>query len=210
MSSKTLSAILLALGLSACASLPPPDTGAAGSAGTLSLVTQSRTLHLASRPGFSPARYDGLAVGRIDIRRPAQLDDQDQAGYETLRAALAEQLAKTSAAPGTSGTPAAPAKNALRMDVALYDVQPVSPALNVLSAAALFLPLDTGAVTLEATFTDADGTVQARRTERLSGDVTSILSGFSRYERLKEALIDWAARCGSWDKQACATAASGS
>jgi len=201
MSRKTLGAMILAAGLSACASLPPPAAKPAAGTGALQIVTQSRTLRLASRPDFSPARYDGVALGRIDIRRPAELDSDDQAGYEALRATLAEQLAKTQAAQ---------AKNALRMDIALYDVEPVSPALNVISAVALFLPLDTGAVTLEATFTDADGVVQAHRTERLTGDVTSILSGFSRYERLQEALADWAARCGSWDKQACATVASGS
>ena len=209
MSSKTLSAILLALGLSACASLPPPDTGAAGSAGTLSLVTQSRTLHLASRPGFSPARYDGLAVGRIDIRRPAQLDDEDRAGYETLRAA--------------------PPSNSPRRRPRRYVGYAGRAGEERLAHGCRAVRCPAGQPRAERAFgrravpaagyrrRDAGSDLHrcrrhrpARRTERLSGDVTSILSGFSRYERLKEALVDWAARCGSWDKQACATAASGS
>lgn len=183
---KALCAAISAAALAGCASLPSPSVD---SVDALQPLHQSRTLRIAAHPGFDLLQHDGLVVGTVSLRDAQITDAEEQQAREAMREQFAQRLA-----PILSGS----AEKGLRMDVALYDIRPVSPALNVLSAAALFLPLDSGALTLEATFRDADGNVLVRRTERLSGSVVNISESFSRYGRLTDALNDWAAQCVQW------------
>ena len=182
---KALCAAVSVAVLGGCASLPEPS---ADSADALQPLHQSRTLRIAAQPGFDLQRYDGLVAGSIRLRE-AQTTDEESQARDALREQFTQQLT-----PLLSGS----AEQGLRMDVELYDIRPVSPTLNVLSAAALLLPLDSGALTLEATFRDAGGNVLVRRTERISGSVVNISEGFSRYGRLADALNDWAAQCAQW------------
>ncbi|MFZ1871533.1 MAG: hypothetical protein WAU54_01880, partial [Chania sp.] len=82
--------------------------------------------------------------------------------------------------------------------IELYDNQPVSPALNVLSAVVLLVQLDSGALTLKTTFRDNAGQIQAIRVERLSGSVLNIAESLSRYGRLTDALTDWTTQWERW------------
>lgn len=178
--------------LTGCASLPDtPSNTTANTAESMPLIHQSRTLRVSTLPGFDIQQYDGLRLGTIQMRSPdkTSINTEDQAAHEKLRTALTQRLA-----PLLAGT----AEKGLRMDIELYNVRPVAPALNVLSAVALLLPLDSGALTIEASYYDADGILQARRVERLSGSVTDIANGFSRFGRLEQALDDWAAQCDQW------------
>lgn len=183
---KTLCLMVSFAVLTGCASLPDSNTD---SADALQPLHQSRTLRIAAQPGFDLQQHDGLLAGSVTLRETQLADAEEQQTRETMREQFAQRLT-----PMLSGS----AEKGLRMDVELYDIRPVSPALNVLSAAALFLPLDSGALTLEATFRDADGNVLVRRTERLSGSVVNISESFSRYGRLTDALNDWAAQCAQW------------
>lgn len=178
--------------LTGCVSLPDaPLNTAANTAESMPLIHQSRTLRMSTRPGFDIQQYDGLRLGTIQMRVPdtTRVEIDEQAAHEKLRTTLTQRLT-----PLLTGT----VEKGLRMDIELYNVRPVALALNVLSAVALLLPLDSGALTLEASYYDADGTLQAKRVERLSGNVTDIANGFSRFGRLEQALDDWATQCSQW------------
>ena len=189
-----LSAAISVLALAGCVSLP--DVPASGNhTDVLPWRHQSRALQVAARSDFDPQQYDGLVLGAVQIRHAdtAEIHTED----ETLRRTLEQRLAVL---------PTGSIEKGLRMDIVLYDIRPVKPALNALSAVALFVPLDSGALTLEATFHDNEGNLLARRTERLSGSVVDIANGFSRYGRLNEALNRWAAQCEE-NRTRCAIAA---
>ncbi len=77
----------------------------------------------------------------------------------------------------------------------MLDIEPVTPAFNVVSIVLAFVPLDTGAMTVDTTYRDAEGCVQARRIERLSGSIFNIKASFSEYGQHRIVLSEWAQHC---------------
>ncbi len=185
-----MKAMLVAASLSllgACASLPPNARNEVAADSGLLLIHQDKSLRLYERAGFDPARFGQFALDRVEVQTDASLNAQQKIEEERLGAELQVQLGKLITAHASAPR--------LNMDIRLQDIQPVSPALNMLSIVLAFVPLDTGAMTVETTYRDAAGTIQARRIERLSGSVFNIKASFSEYGQHKLVLSAWAQHC---------------
>lgn len=161
---------------------------------SLKVMQQDRAFILALHPDFDVSRYDGLILGDVAMRSATSDKKKQVIEHDALDKTLSQHLT-----PRLTGSQ----HKGLRMDIELYDIQPVSPTLNVLSAVVLLLPLDSGGLTMKTTFRDSAGQVQAIRIERISGSVLNISESFSRYGRLTDALTDWTAQWDYWP--ACMT-----
>lgn len=178
----------------ACATLP--ETASLPITPDLDETYHSSTVVLRQRSGFDPADFDAARIDRIHIAVPDTASDAERAAYAALRKAFADAVS------GDSAQPARPTVRTARIELVVKDVRFVDPALNVLSAIALLVPLDKGAMTVEASFQDSQGTVVAQRFERVGGSALDIANALSRSGRLEQAARDWVATCSAWP--ACA------
>jgi hypothetical protein len=81
----------------------------------------------------------------------------------------------------------------LRIRAAITDVAPANPALNVVTTAVAFAPLDLGGAAIEAEFLDSmTGQRLAAMTERKKGSVTNLKGGFTELGHARSALKEWA------------------
>lgn len=173
--------------LSACSSLPASVHSAAAADTGLILIQQDRLVRLYARPDFNPKHFGEFALKRVEVQTTSSLDAEQKAEQERLGAELEAQLTKL--------LTKRDAASRLSMDIRLHDIKPVSPALNMVTLVLAFVPLDTGAVTVETTYRDDAGLIQARRIERLTGSVFNIKASFSAYGQHKLVLSEWALRC---------------
>lgn len=170
--------------LSACSTLPAAKLDA--SSADWQVIRNSASEDVRIRPATPAQAFAAPRLGKVEIQSAAK--DQDAVELEALRQSLADSLKlELASAPAN---PSAPTLN-----VSLSDPRPVSPVLNVASALLLFVPLDTGAISVEAELVAPDGTRIAVWRERLSGGVLDISASLSRWARVRNALSDWAKRC---------------
>ncbi|MFC0227004.1 hypothetical protein [Serratia aquatilis] len=181
--------LLLSLMLAGCAKLPDSSYRNVPEHNSLKIMQQDRAFVLAVHPNFNVSQYDGLILGEVTMRKSIDGNKKEVVEHDDLDKTLIQHLT-----PRLKGSNS----NGLRMDVEIYDIQPVSPTLNVLSAVVLLVPLDSGELTMKTTFRDNTGQVQAVRIERLSGSVMNISEGFSRYGRLTDALAEWTTHWDRW------------
>ncbi|AHG22819.1 hypothetical protein Z042_14465 [Chania multitudinisentens RB-25] len=184
-----ISSLLFILMLTGCAKLPESSYHSVKEQENLRVIQQDRALIMAVHPDFDVGQYDGLILGDVTVRSSTANDKREMSESAVLNQALAQHLALQLKGSQNKG---------LRMEIELYDIQPVDPTLNVLSAIVLLVPLDSGALTMKTTFRDNAGQVQVVRIERISGSVLNISESFSRYGRLNDALSDWARQWGNW------------
>lgn len=155
----------------------------------LVLAYQDRSMLLYLRPGFESSNVNHLELGRVAVQTSLSLGAEQKIEQEHLGTELESQLNKLLATRNTASR--------LSMDVRLYDIAPVSPAINVLTTLLFLAPLDTGALTVETLYRDDSGRIQARRLDRLSGSVFNLKAGFSAYGQHRLALNEWALRCSA-------------
>jgi hypothetical protein len=181
--------LLFILMLAGCVSLPESSYRNIPETDPLKIMLQDRAFILAVHPDFDVSQYDGLVLGEVTVRHATDDNKKQVIEHDALDKTLTRHLTPRLKGSQNSG---------LRMDIELYDIQPVSPALNVLSAVVLLVPLDSGALTMKTTFRDNAGQIQAIRVERLSGSVLNIAESLSRYGRLTDALTDWTTQWERW------------
>ncbi len=177
--------------LSGCAGLPQNAPGEAAAGAGLVLVHQDSSVRLYAKPGFNPARFGGYALEHVEVQPSAP---EHKAEQERLGAELAAQLAGLFAPGQFAPGQVAPR---LHLDIRLYDIKPVSPALNALTLVLAFAPLDTGAMIVDTIYRDDAGSIQAHRIEQLTGSIFNIKASFSAYGQHKIMLSEWAQRCGA-------------
>lgn len=86
-----------------------------------------------------------------------------------------------------------PGPTVLRVQAALTDIDTCSPALNALSTAALFVPLDMGGAAIEVEFYNSiTGERVAAMVDRKTGTPLQFKSSFSRFGHAKGAFEQWA------------------
>lgn len=173
--------------LSACASLPERSRNEAAADTDLVLIHQDKSVRLYARPGFDPSHFSEFKLNRVVVQAAASLDAEQKTEQERLGIDLEAQISKLLTKQHSA--------SCLSMDVRLNDIEPVSPALNVATLVLAFVPLDTGAMTVETTYRDDTGEVQVRRIERLTGSIFNIKASFSEYGQHKLALTEWVQRC---------------
>lgn len=176
--------------LAACAGLSDKATQASVvDKEELALVYQDRSTLLYLRPGFESSHVNHLELGRVTVQISLSLGAEQKAELEHLGTELESQLNKLLTTRDTASR--------LSMDVRLYDIEPVSPAINVLTTLLFLAPLDTGALTVETLYRDDTGRMQALRLDRLSGSVFNLKASFSAYGQHRLALNEWAQRCSA-------------
>ena len=180
-------AVMLLGQLVACASLPPnvPDEQVAD--GDLILIHQDNTVRLYARPGFDPLHFGEYALDRVEVQVAAAVNAQQKTEQEQLGAELQAQLKQLITVHDSA--------TRLNINIRLHDIKPVTPAFNMVSIVLAFVPLDTGAMTVDTTYRDAAGRIQVRRIERLSGSIFNIKASFSEYGQHKIVLSEWAQHC---------------
>lgn len=185
-----IKAILVLICLSAfsgCAGLPQIDPTEAVTNEGLILIHQDKSVRLYARPGFNPTRFGELVLDHVEVQALASLGAQQKAEQQQLGADLAAAFTRMP----KRGDGAL----RLHLDIRLYDIKPVSPALNALTLVVAFVPLDTGSVIVDTTYRDETGSIQAHRIEQLTGSVFNIKASFSAYGQHKIMLNEWARRC---------------
>lgn len=158
-------ALLLALSLAGCAASPPSSPSPAPTDAAWR-----------SMQAVDPARSSVGAVNWSAAARDA-LAPNERLGLE--------QALRSDLEAGLRSLPAEPRGRAVRLDVTVDHIEPVSPALNLASALVLFVPLDRGGAALELVATDeADGAPLAT----LRWSATAPLTQFgAQFERLGPA-----------------------
>ena len=153
----------------------------------LNLIYQDKLVRLYARPDFDPSRFEAFALDRVEVQTASSLDSKQKAEQEQLGTDLEAQITKLLTKRDSASR--------LSMYIRLHDIESVMPAINIATLAHVFLPLDTGAMTVETTYRDSAGYIQARRIERLNGSVFNIKASFSAYGQHKLILSEWAQRC---------------
>lgn len=186
--------VLCCLMLAACTGLPKVERLPPADAG-LTLTHAGRNRALMRQPGFDPAQYSGYRLGGVVVQTAPGLSARRAKAIERIRQDMTATLTRGEVAPAGS-------ESALQMDVTLKDIDASNTMLNILSAAALYLPFDAGAMTVETRLTDTQGHLVSLRRDRLQGRVTEIGKGWSKYGRIAKAAHRWSERCRIWP--ACA------
>ena len=172
----------------ACAELGPVTRAEPG----LTETWRDDTVSFRERPDFDASAWRGVRAGPVRVLLPEAMAAEDRAALEEIRSALETALARSPA--GRTGQ----GGDILTLETTIADVRLIDPALNVVSAVAVFVPLDTGAMTVTATWRDPSGRILAARTDRITGSPLDIRNALSRNGRLQTTARDWADACGSW------------
>jgi uncharacterized lipoprotein YmbA len=86
----------------------------------------------------------------------------------------------------------------VRIEVTVTGLNASNPAVNLLTAALVFLPLDAGGITFEARFYEGDSTEPFANIDfQHTSTPLEIRGSFSRYGHAKKALHDWAEQLAS-------------
>ncbi|WP_018605446.1 DUF3313 family protein [Uliginosibacterium gangwonense] len=172
-----------ALWLAACSTLPPnPSTSLKTG---WQVIRQDARLDVQVRAHQPVSSLSQPKLGRVSADASG-LSDDDQTELEKIRASLEQSLRQNLAAQATQQP---------SLNIRLRDAAPASTALNIASALLVILPLDTGAITVEAELLAPDGQRITLWRERVNGGMLDLGESFSRWGRIRNALEAWAQRC---------------
>lgn len=144
------------------------------------------------KPGFNWQDYNKLMVDPLIFRlngtsssNPFTPEELDTLAGE-IRTAFTKTLAPEIEVVNEPGA------HVLRIRAAATDIAASSPALNLLTTAAVFVPLDMGGASIEVEFMDSVTNERlAAMAERKTGTPLQLLSGFSRFGHAKKAFDQW-------------------
>lgn len=144
-------------------------------------------------PEFSWHAYSKVILEPVQIRiESAQAErkvnlGELQALAEDLRAKVAAKLAPEYPVVEASGG------DVLRIRAAITDVDPANPVLNVVTALALFVPMDMGGVSIEAEFIDSvSGRRMAAMADQKRGTPLQLAGSLKRFGHVRTAFDQWA------------------
>jgi hypothetical protein len=135
------------------------------------------------------AQFRAIAVEAVHIAPTAStLNDADRAALESkLRLALVDAIpADVRAATAGPGV--------LSVEITVTELDSSNPAVNALTTALLFVPMDRGGIAFDATFFDRPGLAAiGSTTVRHRSSVTDLKGSYSRYGHAVDALREWGA-----------------
>ncbi len=180
--------------LAACATPPPSRSGFLGDYSALKPDKYGRSgLLWTEKAGFDWKQYRKVMLD------PVVIYYHPQAGSKAIQpdelGKLATYFRETVVAElqGSHAVVTSPGADVLRIRAAIIDVVPANPALNVVSTAVAFLPLDLGGAAIEAEFLDSvTGERLAAMTERKKGSVMNLKGGFTEMGHARAAMREWA------------------
>ncbi len=190
-----IASVLLVLGLlvlQGCASAPP-RTGFIPGHVALQPVPEDKSLLWWQHPEFKWQAYRRVILDPVQIQiDPAQAGKKVK--MEELQS-LADKLRTTVAAELAPEYPVVdtPEEDVLRIRAAITEIDPANPTLNVVTALALFVPMDMGGVSIEAEFIDSvTGRRLAAMADQKKGSPLQLVSSLKRFGHVQAAFDQWA------------------
>lgn len=192
---KILMAPLIAAALlAACATTPPAQSGFLSDYSALKPDKYGRPgLLWAEKQGFDWKTYRKVMLDPVVVYYHPQAGSKAIQPEELARLATYFREAVIAELQGTYPVVTAPGPDVLRIRAAITDVVPASPALNVVTTAVAFVPLDLGGAAIEAEFLDSTtGERLAAMIDRKRGSSLDLKGGFTELGHAKAAFKEWA------------------
>jgi hypothetical protein len=197
MSTRTRSIAVLmmaAIVVAACSTTAPSQSGFLGDYSALKPDKHGKAgLLWAEKSGFNWSKYKKVMLDPVVIyyhpqagSRAIQPEELNKlAGY--FREVVAKELE------GSYPVTTAAGPDVLRIRTAITDVVPANPALNAVTTAVAFVPLDLGGAAIEAELLDSTSNERlAAMVERKKGSPMNLKGGFTELGHAKAAFQEWA------------------
>lgn len=181
--------------LAACATTPPAQSGFLADYAALKPDKYGRPgLLWAEKQGFDWKKYRKVMLDPVVVYYHPQAGSKAIQPDELAKLAAFFREAVVNELQGAYPVVAAPGPDVLRIRAAITDVVPASPALNVVTTAVAFVPLDLGGAAIEAEFLDSTtGDRLAAMIDRKRGSSLDLKGGFTELGHAKAAFKEWAA-----------------
>jgi hypothetical protein len=195
---RALSAIvplLCALILAACNATPPAHSGFLKDYSALKPDKYGNAALLWSEaPGFDWKRYTAVMLDPVVIYYHSEAGSRAIQPEEVQKLAAYFREAVVSELKDSYPVTTTPGPQVLRIRTAISDVVAANPAVNVVTTAVAFLPLDMGGAAIEAEFLDSvTGERLAAMIERKQGSPLNLPAGFTELGHAEAAFREWAA-----------------
>ncbi len=195
-SGKRFFAFLITLmAIASCASSPPPRSGFLADYSNLKPDRYGNP-HLLwwEKPDFDWKRYRRLMLDPIVVVYHPEAKNKEIRPDDLKRLTDEFRDAVLSELQGNFPVVDTPGPDVLRVRAAITEIIPANPALNVLTTAVAFVPLDMGGAAIEAEFIDSStNEVMATMVERKLGTPLDLKSGFTSLGHARASFKLWAA-----------------
>ncbi|MCB2225264.1 MAG: DUF3313 domain-containing protein [Desulfarculaceae bacterium] len=190
-----LAALALALGLGAACGIAPkvPPSGFLTNYDALQPDPEVEGLYWWAKKGVDWAQYHALLIDPVEVKvAKSSFKDSLEPGEARM---MADKLRQTAMKALVGNYPLArrAAPGVLRLSAALVHLKPVQPAVNVVSAALLMVPVDVGEAAVEVKFSDSvSGRVLSELVISNQGSIAQIGKVWTRWAQVDEAFVQWA------------------
>lgn len=180
------------MGLQGCATAPL-QLDFFGHASDLRPDHEDASLLWWERPGFNWHEYSKIMLDPVQIQINEEMvkHDFDPKELAALRRDItADFIRFLKPEYQVVNTPGA---DVLRIRATIVDIDPSNPALNLVTAIAVFLPLDMGGAAIAVEFLDStNGERLAVMADRKTGTPFQLMDGFKKFGHARAAFDQWA------------------
>jgi hypothetical protein len=180
--------------LGACSTTPPVYSGFLQDYSALKADKYGKSALLwTEKSSFDWKRYKAVMLDPVVIYHHPEAGSRAIQPEEAQKLALYFREAVIAEFKGTYPVSTVPGPDVLRIRAAITDVVAASPAINVVTTAVAFVPLDMGGASIEVEFLDSvTGGQLAAMVERKTGSPLNLPGGFTELGHAKAAFRDWA------------------
>lgn len=180
--------------LAACSTTPPAQSGFLSDYSALKPDKYGKPgLMWSEKQGFDWKKYRKVMLDPVVVYYHPQASSKAILPEELAKLATFFREAVATELQGAYPIVSAPGPDVLRIRAAITDVVPASPALNVVTTAVAFVPLDLGGAAIEAEFLDSTTNERlAAMVDRKRGSSFDMKGGFTELGHAKAAFKEWA------------------
>ena len=177
-----------------CSTNKIASSGFLSNYGNLREDNEFKGIYWWEKQGVNFKQYTKLIIDPVEVRIDENRSQRKMSKEET--GALAARLRQYVVEEVKNSYPLTdqPAGDVLRIRSAITHLKPVNPALNIASAAIIFLPIDVGEVVVEAQFLDSSsGEILGELAAQNRTDVASLTTKvWTRWSQVDAAFREWA------------------
>jgi hypothetical protein len=180
--------------LAACSTTAPAQSGFLSDYSALKPDKYGNSgLLWAEKQGFDWKKYRKVMLDPVVVYFHPQASSKAIQPDEVAKLAMFFREAVVTELQGAYPVVNSPGPDVLRIRAAITDVVPASPALNVVTTAVAFVPLDLGGAAIEAEFLDSMTSERlAAMVDRKKGSSFDLKGGFTELGHAKAAFKEWA------------------
>jgi len=180
--------------LAACSTTPPAHSGFLQDYSALKPDKYGKKALLwTEKSGFDWKRYKAVMLDPVVIYYHPSAGSRAIQPVEAQKLALYFREAVVAELKGTYPVITIPGPDVLRIRTAITDVVAASPAVNIVTTAVAFVPLDMGGASIEVEFLDSiTGEQLAAMVESKKGSPLNIPGGFTELGHARAAFREWA------------------